>query len=393
MALLLRPANVQKNVAATFTLDFAELAALSKVPAGYYKDTSNWKTVFMKVKHKTSGQKKDIVFNLPSNEGSLLVSDTARSGVWEIYSMVIRDFDRGEIVINKVDIPSASSYDFFVVSPASHGDLIVGNGQEFVLPSNGFRQFGDMIVESGGTVKLADGGGILEIEVLGNCVINGQILAKQGTHTGGTWTKVSSLGETLNYTVVQAAGGQGGAGEAFGASLGGVGGTAAFGNGGGGGRSAKFIALAGNGAIDVYAGAGAGAAVHADEVGEDGPDSTAPVYGGGGGFRGAHGQAVYIKARQIQGSGLIDASGQNGGQGGDGGEYLADGELYANGAGGGGAGGAGGNVWLRVKKGTPALTINTIGGERGARGLSSPGAIDASHGENGSNGAYNLSLF
>jgi hypothetical protein len=392
MTLLLRPNSVQKNVAATFTIDFDELAALPKVPAGYYKNTNNWKEVTIKVKHSASGQRKDIRYEVPSTAGTLLTSDTARAGVWGILSIMIRDFDRGEIFLKAEDIPNVANYNFFVVSAASHGDLIVPAGQMATIPSNGSHQYGDLIIEAGGTLKVNDGGGILDIEVLGNCVINGTILAKQGKHTGGAFTKISPLGETLTHLVIQKAGGNGGAGEDF-EGPGGTGGLSGFGNGGGGGRSAKFIAENGEAAIDVEAGSGAGASIKANEYGEDGPDSTAAVYAGGGGFRGAHGQSIYIKAPQIQGSGIIDASGQQGGQGGDGGEYLSEGDLYANGAGGGGAGGDGGKVWLRAKKGTPALTINVAGGEKGARGLSSPGSTEADHGENGIAGAYNFSTF
>lgn len=584
MALLSRPANLSKNVADTITIDYAELAALPAVPAGFYKNTNNWKEVFLKVKNKASGQKSVVHFVPPSTVGTLMVSDKARSGAWEIHSFVIRDFDRGEIIITKNQIPNQAALDFNVISGASHGDIYVGPGQTLNITANGFKQYGDFVIDAGGTLVLDDGGGILEIEVLGNCIINGTILGKQGKHTGGNWSKISSLGENLTFNVVQKAGGNGGLGESqdnpspatyygnwlfddgngnsgyiqihpngtytqyqqgpsdgfgqtgtetgtytfdtnthvfvptvttdtngewglsnvngqmtvyltnnnnnleiyingvldsvlarstdairipasgqsFNLTTGsrfyvgpnaggtlnwywnnllvaqtdvndttytdgvftyykgtfvqndgfgyarygvyrtvgnktvtpaGAAGLAANGNGGGGSRSAAFIALAGNDAIDVHAGAGAGASVYADEYGENGPDSTATLYGGGGGFRGAHGQAIYIKAQQIQGSGTIDVSGQKGGDGGAGNEYLSGGDLFANGAGGGAAGGNGGKVWLRAKSGTPALTINTIGGEKGVRGLSSSGATDAQHGTAGDNGSYDFSLF
>lgn len=512
MAILTRPANVQKNIAATFVIDYAEVAALPAVPAGYYKDTSNWKNVFVKVKH-SSGQKNIIQYALPSTEGSLLVSDTARAGTWEVYSILIRDFDKGEVVIDKANIPSQASLNFNVVSAASHGDLIVGPGQTVSVPANGKRQYGDIIVEAGGTLEIADGGGILELEALGNCVINGTILGRQGKHTGGTWSSTSVLSEALVHAITQKAGGAGGQGEgipgppaevateliplanqsntnaqgytvpgysilpaadyelkvniissastiqlrilgldpatdavvssetvviaagigmttyvhtvpadyqykvavrltsAFSGKIdwdqmsfkkvvavsaptpGGVGGAAAFGNGGGGGRAAKFVAQAGGNAIDVTAGIGAGSFTGATVYGAAGASSAIPSEAAGGGFRGAHGQAIYIKASRIQGSGTIDVSGQNGGNGGAGGEYLSEGELYANGSGGGGAGGDGGKVWLRAKKGTPSLNVIVTGGERGARGVSSPGAIEAEHGVAGSVGAYSFANY
>jgi hypothetical protein len=392
MALLTRPANVLKNTAANFVVDLAELSALPGVPVGYYKDTNNWKELFIKVTHTGSNQKSVIRFFLPATTGSLLVSDTARAGTWQIESIMIRDFDRGEVLLNRADIPSVESYDFFVISAATHGDLLVTNGQTVTIPANATRQYGDIVIDTGGVLEVEDGGGILTLEALGNCVINGTIKATNGKHLGGVWNKTSPLGESLSHTVTQKTGGNGGAGEDFEGS-GGAGGLASFGNGGAGGRSAKFIAQAGDDAIDVEAGQGLGQSETADEHGEKGLDSTAPAQTAGGGFRGAHGQSVYIKAARIQGSGTINASGQKGGNGGDGGEYLSEGELYANGPGGGAAGGDGGNVWLRAKKGTPLLTVNTLGGERGTRGVASSGASEAQHGIAGSNGSYSFSLF
>lgn len=506
MALLTRPANVLKNTAANFVIDLVELAALPGVPTGYYKDTNNWKELFIKVTHIGSDQKSVIRFALPATTASLLVSDTARSGTWQIESILIRDFDRGEVVLNRVDIPDVASYDFFVMSAATHGDLLVTNGQTVTIPANATRQYGDIVIDTGGILEVEDGGGILTLEALGNCVINGTIKATNGKHLGGVWNKTSPLGESLSHTVTQKAGGNGGAGEdalgvqqnqittvtslaattdtgerrlnfrvsvpsapysvtipdfsgndvaatafivsqinanstlqshgvtatqpdlavntlvitgtlkafavttpvsghgsgtitltqAYGnapGSPGGTGGLAAFGNGGSGGRANKFIAQAGDDAIDVEAGQGLGQSETADEHGENGLDSTAPAQTAGGGFRGAHGQSVYIKAARIQGSGTINASGQKGGNGGNGGEYLSEGELYANGPGGGAAGGDGGNVWLRTKKGTPFLTVNILGGERGTRGVASSGASEAQHGTAGSNGSYSFSLF
>ena len=66
--------------------------------------------------------------------------------------------------------------------------------------------------------------------------------------------------------------------------IGGEGGETFFGNGGAGGRSTKFIAQAGGDAIDIYAGQGVAQAETADEYGEDGLNSTAPVNTAGGGL-------------------------------------------------------------------------------------------------------------
>jgi hypothetical protein len=485
MALFIRPANVLKNTAATFTIDYTELAALSKVPAGYYKNTANWEKIFVKLKNKASRQKGVLVYEGGATNADLVVSETARAGDWELHSIIIQDYDRGEVSIGRQDIPSPTDFDFTVVSAATHGDLLIANGEEVIILPNSSKQYGDMIIEPGGTLRLGDGGGICEIEVLGNCIINGTILANNGLHTGGTWNKTSSLSESLSLVQVQPDGGNGGQAEeetvasaniitggtfipsggalvpldaplvvgntynititgtgnmhiadganAGGASYefdvpagtysfvatdpnvsvnplsavnplvtvvagtvitaGGIGGNDAFGNGGGGGRSARFGALDGGDAVLLFGGLGAGNAVAADEHGEDGADCIQAGECAGGGFRGSHGQGLWIKAYQIQGSGTVNASGQAGGQGGDGGEFLSGGLLWANGAGGGAAGGNGGKVWLRSKKGTPALTIQTDGGERGPRGLASADSIEAEHGIAGANGSSDIATY
>lgn len=524
-----KPATVQKDVAATFTIDYAELATYSAVPAGYYKNTSNWKSVYVRMKHKFSNQKAMLQFELPSTSADLLLTDAARAGDWELDYLMIRDFDEGEVLLKRADIPNVGDIDFIARSAATHGDIYVPAGGDVTIPSGGKRQYGDFVVESGGILRLADGGGITEIEVLETCLINGTIFANNGEHSGGTWNSISVLGENLSHTVTQKAGGAGGEGEdqgpvvefvqdpgfdnspagswsrqqdggaitqptfsgshteSFGygpdkrifqlltgltigetydieanlngraggdagvkiridgtqllemnngfnqvaftatstshtlelfasafsignapqyvsdvsfqvqgyvAAAGGSGGASVDGNGGGGGRAYQFGALNGGNAQNTLAGLGAGQDdAAADEYGEDGADSLTASEAGNGGFRGAHGQALYLKARKIQGTGTINASGQKGGDGGDGAEYDSGGVLYGNGAGGGGAGGDGGAVWLRHKIGTPSLTINVAGGAAGSRGLGGFGSTEAGHGTAGSMGSTDTATF
>ncbi len=457
MAILTRPASVQKNVAGSFTIDYAEVAALSVVPEGYYKNTNNWKEVFLKLKHDDSKQYGTVQFILPGTTADLITSETSRSGNWGIDSILIRDYDKGEIVVRRSDIPDVANYDLLVVSAATHGDLNIGNGENVEIPSGGKRQYGDLVVASGGTLKLADGGGITELEVLGNCRIDGVVLANNGKHLTGTWNSTSVLGDTLTHAITQVGAGVGGSGEGdpvynygsatlwfqYGnefqhqggsaiqvgdkftysgsgtvytissfngntgavspnyhsgggpfsctmtrAMVGGDGGLNDEGNGGGGGRSFKFGALGGSAATEFAAGVGAGQDdPAADEYGEDGVHSVSQSEAGSGGFRGMHGQGIFIKARRIDGIGTINASGQKGGDGGNGAEYDSAGTLFANGAGGGAAGGCGGNIWLRYKSGTPSLTLNVAAGERGTAGTNISGAGTATHGQAGSVGS------
>ena len=498
MAILIRPATASRGVPSQVTIVPSELAALSVVPAGYYKNTNNWKEVRVKYQHDGSKQRTIVVFN-GQETGTFLVSSSSRLGTWALESIVIKDYDGGEVFIGRSDIPSDESFDIVTTVASTHGDIYVGNGQLVQIPSNGKRQYGSLVVEAGGTLEVANGGGILELEVLGPCRIDGVIKGTSGNHSGGTWNSVTGLSESISYTITQGAGGNGGAGEGVNIiqfsksylfthrnppikSTGGVeelvymsgagtvkemtlvqfnsiaiGDTVSFddgstsvtamvtgkyndsnslfyiginktldslaieanlpgqdwanftswsfckstkglgasgallGNGGGGGRSGRFGALDGSAATQYQAGLGAGQddAV-AEAYGEDGANSATESEAGSGGFRGSHGQALYLKAERIDGAGVLNFSGSKGGNGGDGAEYLSGGILYANGAGGGGAGGSGGAVWLRYKKGTPALTINVAAGERGSAGANMPDAGQATHGDMGSAGFVSI---
>jgi hypothetical protein len=214
MAFLIQPASVQKGVAESFTLDYAELALYAAIPAGYYKDVTNWKEVFVRVKHKHSKQKGTLHFTYPTTTASLLLSSTARAGDWAVELVLIRDYDKGEIALQQADMPDFNSYGFNVQSSASHGDLYVGNTDVLEIPSGGKRQYGDFVIEPGGVLNLANGGGITEIEVLGYCKVAGTVNANKGIHTGGTWSSTSVLGESLSHQVTQEVGGAGGQAEA-----------------------------------------------------------------------------------------------------------------------------------------------------------------------------------
>ena len=462
-----KPTSVTKQIPAAFTIDYAELSAFDAVPAGYYKDVSNWKEVFIRVRHQGSNQKGTIHFKRPGDVGELLLTDAARAGTWGIEAILIRDFDRGEVPVKESDIPDVGNYTFTVKSNSSHGDLYVANGQTVTIPAGSKQQYGDFVIEAGGILKLGNGGGVTEIEITEQCLINGTIEANNGTHMSGTWSSTSVLGEALSYTIVQKAGGVGGKGQDastvlytgnatahssmmvhfdiipagldFGtvirigssdyivtdfvetgvagnvqvhanhgylsstvvavtvsnAQAGGLGGLASDGNGGGGGRSAKFGALVGGTAVSNQAGIGAGQNdAPADAYGEDGVPSIDAAEAGSGGFRGSHGQGIYIKARKIQGTGIIDASGKKGGDGGNGGEYNSSGVFFGNAAGGGSAGGSAGKIWLRYKIGTPALQLRVFPGDKGNRGTKPNASTgEAGHGEAGESGSTDVQVW
>lgn len=361
----------------------------------------------------------------------------------------------------------------FNIIPSLDGDLVIASGDIQTISAGSTKEYGKVQIASGGTLNIVGGAGDISVlNILGPSEINGIINANAGSHTGGTFSKASPTGQ-ISYSIVQASGGAGGAGESRtvapsssrepasgtnytanstywqagsgnnsyvywnGVNLGRVGGGSSksgvigqwtyyrgpdvlvdavyircrvyrafsnpgsnepggisgipsFGNGGGGGRAFMNSALNGGSATLNIAGIGAGQSNGASTFSEDGLSSSSASNAGGGGFRGLHGQGLYIKSKSLSGNGVINASGSIGGNGGNGGLYSG----YGNGAGGGGAGGSGGKIWIRAKANTSNLIINIGSGAGGTKGSRpNAGAGDASDGQSGTNGEQDVTTY
>lgn len=194
------------------------------------------------------------------------------------------------------------------------------------------------------------------------------------------------------------------------------GGNSLFGNGGGGAAfdyadgGDATLTQGGNGAsgsigIHGLCIGGAGGTI-SSKNGADGEDCivSAPYYtngaGGGGGFRGDNGGAIYIKVGGTATvAGTIDVSGSNGGDGGIGGDATDEPAAYGGGGGGGGDGGDGGMIRLRYVDGTISGTLNVLNGlgGNGADGGVAFSENNAVYGDtgnpgvNGSSGTVNQS--
>jgi hypothetical protein len=261
---------------------------------------------------------------------------------------------------------------------------------------------------TGGTTNLANGGtfnydtltiaasGILNI-LTGSAftvitaktlIISGQITGITGEHTGGTFTKtVTETGLSASYTITQSAGG---------ASSGGTSG----GNGGGGAGNFYNFVVPTNTPLLQYLTAGtASSGGHGGNDGagsEDGAttysgagnngwtadigEGDATHTGGGGGFRGRHGQGIILYANSMSGNGTISVIGAAGGAGGIPGPIISYYSAEAPGQpGGGGAGGSGGKIYIRYKASTFSGTTTYSGGSGGGTGAAagSTGSIDS----------------
>lgn len=260
------------------------------------------------------------------------------------------------------------------------------------------HDYAEINVGKYGTLEIEAGSGWAIIGVNGKVKIDGKLVASKGTHTGGTLMlimpdKQGKPGATkVPHTWVQHKGGIGGISQYSGNY-----GKPASGNGGGGtayqasgGQATATHGGNGGSSSGKPGDPGAGATKYG-EAGQAGCKcgSGGTGTGGGGGFRGYHGQGLLLQVRgDVSGTGTIDVSGGAGGAGGAGGP--------GSWGGGGGGGGAGGSAGLAIIMHTgkmllPTKNIKALGGAGGAAGV---GGKSSTHpgwgskpGEAGSNGA------
>lgn len=273
--------------------------------------------------------------------------------------------------------------------------------------------YGSLTINSGVTLTINDDG-ISSTEnptvfiVNGTLTINGSIVATQGSHSGGTFSKTIS-GITFIIKETQQAGGNGGNGACPGNgsltlnghgggggggcsawnSLGGDAGTPSFTYGGWGGNGANG-STSGAGGAYIYAGysaGGAGGATYgaSGSAGAAGSSSNEGSGGGGGGAHGYHGGIIIILAKNIVGNGSFDLHGSNGGVGGNGGSSSGN---YRGGSGGGGAGGNGGTIILGTTSNSFTGTFNLNPGSGGNAGTLGTGSGSPTVGTPGSAGTY-----
>lgn len=327
-----------------------------------------------------------------------------------------------------------------IIDPVD-GALVVLNGQTVDIPEGSVKQYSNIQIDSGGVLRITGNTGAwTEIGCAGDCIVNGQIIARAGypgqaTHSGGTFTKTSAFGlGSLSYSITQRAGGNGG-NSSNNFTPGGLQSDGRGGGGGGGKNEYNFItgeryggaggAGGSNGSqgelspipVNNSGGIGGGLqhgqsnkststyqGVAAWTVGGDGSggggggSAVGGEYkgsfivslgngGGGGGYKGHHGKGLvlYIEGN-LSGSGIILCSGANGFNGGS---VISVHPNSSGSGGGGGAGGSGGHLAIRYKSTSGLPSFSASGGGGGAGGSGErQGFIDG--GRNGANGQSGL---
>lgn len=231
---------------------------------------------------------------------------------------------------------------------------VVLSGDTFTMNAGQTYRYMDFIVEEGAVIEITDNNigstydqsliNPVKIIVEGNFDMRGEFVARNGKHNGGT-SVISGVFDSLNFEIVQNAGGRGGR-SCYGCNI--ISGYSGQNCGnGGGGAGADFAYASGascekasNGASNDFGGGNGYGEYVWSKSGSAGSCGSLRGAGGGGGSKGAHGNNVYIYANIIEGVGSFDLSGSNAGNGGNGNPCS----LAWGGGGGGGSGGSGGNL-------------------------------------------------
>jgi hypothetical protein len=101
MSIITKPSSISKNVAASFSLSKSELAAVASVVAdSNFSDSANWKKVFLNYKSSPGNQHRFVRFDatVENPTGDFLCSLKSKD-IFELESIVIKDFDNGSLVI------------------------------------------------------------------------------------------------------------------------------------------------------------------------------------------------------------------------------------------------------------------------------------------------------
>lgn len=102
MPILTKPAIINKNVAASLTLDKALLKVHASITDSYYQDDANWSKVVFNYRN-SFGQREAVIFDAsqPTPTKDFLVSDKARSSDFQLQSISIIDYDGGKFKMRR----------------------------------------------------------------------------------------------------------------------------------------------------------------------------------------------------------------------------------------------------------------------------------------------------
>lgn len=98
--LVSKPASLAAGSSVELTLDRSNLDSQVSSDA-YFSDSSNWKRVVFYYFDATGFQKSAVIFDSvgATMTGTFSVSSRAKKNTWQLYKVVVEDFDGGKLVI------------------------------------------------------------------------------------------------------------------------------------------------------------------------------------------------------------------------------------------------------------------------------------------------------
>ena len=107
MAIVTKPAKIDRNTLTEFILNKQELAELAIVSQDtFFSDSSNWKSVSVVYRSDIGDQNSIVKFDATKNQpkSSFLATFNARD-LFEITKIIIEDFDNGKFEIYRDNLP------------------------------------------------------------------------------------------------------------------------------------------------------------------------------------------------------------------------------------------------------------------------------------------------
>jgi hypothetical protein len=105
-----KPDYLSRNT--NFTVTCNNTAIKDLISDAYFLDETNWKKIFLYYKDATGSQRTYVTVDAVQLTGIINVSLRARSNTWQLYKILIQDFDGGTYLIQRT---AFGSFDDIVV--------------------------------------------------------------------------------------------------------------------------------------------------------------------------------------------------------------------------------------------------------------------------------------
>jgi hypothetical protein len=100
-----KPNSVTKGTSQT--IEFNQSNILALVSDAYFEDVLNWSKITLYYRDATGNQKSYVSLDVGGTNGIFKTSNKARVNTWQLYKILIEDFDGGTYVIKRATLGSS----------------------------------------------------------------------------------------------------------------------------------------------------------------------------------------------------------------------------------------------------------------------------------------------